>query len=389
MIIVNRLDDTILVSTKGRDYTTLFTQEKYDKLLAISAASEKLDNMEEYQAFVVTVENICQDNYKETMESFHPELHVNPVTKKHYLKLGNGKISSIEMPEAIVRRIQISVDKKIDINPVIKCWKRFLRNKKAGNKLFAERFAEYLDLVYVDPKKVKEAMDKGLSREQASDLAKTYEVKITTEGLIAAYKVSQEVDWKFAMVDGKITKVDRYAKTFNENTGEILGDERTDLKAEDRLFMPKIMGDRGDAFYCEGPNGFKEPGHFIKVGCVHRLPDWSYVNTDDTIDSVAGLHVGGLGYIAEWGGEIHEVLVDPMHIGAIPRYSGSKAIRVIQYFVYGTLVTLNHSIYRKSKYAELSDAEWAKIAQEIADKDAAATQEVAVKSEEREGLNTI
>ena len=50
-----------------------------------------------------------------------------------------------------------------------------------------------------------------------------------------------------------------------------------------------MMGTGGDAFYCEGANGFTNPGHFIKVGCTHRLSSWDEVNTNDNSTCVKGL----------------------------------------------------------------------------------------------------
>ena len=69
----------------------------------------------------------------------------------------------------------------------------------------------------------------------------------------------------------------RYKRTFNPDTGEIDSDGLPE-NVEDRLFEPSVMGSSGDAFYCEGPNGYANPQHFIKVGCTHRLEDWSQVN---------------------------------------------------------------------------------------------------------------
>lgn len=368
MIIVNRIGNMISVSVRDKEYGTVFSKEKFDRLMEISEESNVITSMGELEALEEEVKSLTKDNYKERVEAFHPEIFVNPITKEYFVKLSNGAIPNIPMPQVLVDRIEKSIEKEITVDPIIKNWKRFLRNKKASNKDFARRYAEYINLIYIDPKKKSELLDQGLSVEIANDMAKTYEVKITKEGLIACYKTSQEVEHKFVPdEDGNPKKVNRYEKKFDGDTGEILGDNREDLAAEQRLFMPKIMGNSGDAFYCEGPNGFEKPGHFIKVGCTHRLPDWSYVDTQDHVDCVKGLHVGGLGYIDQWGGEIHTVLVDPMHIGAIPDYSGSKAIRVLQYFVYGSLVTLNHSIYHSSEYAAKTDEEWAEVASKIAE----------------------
>ena len=124
-----------------------------------------------------------------------------------------------------------------------------------------------------------------------------------------------------------------------------------------------MMGSSGDAFYCEGPNGYAKPGHFIKVGCTHRLPDWSYVNTDDNRSCVKGLHFGGLQYINCYSGEIHNIFVDPMHIGAVPD-DNTGAIRCLQYFVHSSLAGVNGSIYHSSTYAAKTDQEWEEMRKE-------------------------
>jgi hypothetical protein len=90
---------------------------------------------------------------------------------------------------------------------------------------------------------------------------------------------------------------------------------------------------------------------------VHRLASWDQVNTDDCSSCVPGLHFGGLQYISNYGGEIHNVFVDPMHIGAIPDDS-TGAIRCLQYFVHSSLAGVNGSIYHSSKYAAMTDAQW-------------------------------
>lgn len=366
MIIVNRIGENIAVSCRDKEYNVMFSKEKFDTLLGISEASNSVKNMDELNELLEKVDALCKDDYKEKVEAFHPELFYTPHTHDYYLKLGD-KVSSVPIPEALVWRLEESMEKGIDVDPIIKFWKRALRNHKAKNQVFMNRLAEYVNTTYIDPKKVREYMDAGLGMELAEAKARTYEVKITQEGLIACYKTSNEHLEKYvADEDGNPKKVNRYTKKFNADTGEIEGDTRDEAKAEDRIFIPYVMGTSGDAFYCEGSNGYDKPGHFIKVGCTHRLPDWSYVDTNDNHSCVKGLHIGGLSYIASWNGaDIHTCFVDPMHIGAIPDYAGDKAIRVLQYFVYGSLVAIDHNIYHSSKYAEQTDGEWAEIAKEI------------------------
>lgn len=365
MIIVNRIGENITVSCRDKEFNVLYNADKFDELMKIGEASNKVTTLDELNTLLEKVESICKNDYKEKIEAFHPELYVQPATKQFYLKIGEV-VSSIAIPEPLVRRLEESVDKGIDISPIVKCWKRFLRNRKASEVSFATRFASYINMTYVNPAIVSEKMEAGLSEELAREAALTYEVKITQEGLIACYKTSNELETKFVSdEEGNPKEVSRFIKKFNEDTGEIEGDDRDDISAEQRTFIPYMMGNGGDAFYCEGPL-VNKLGHIIKIGHVHRLEDWSQVNCNDGTSCVKGLHLGGLSYIASWdGADIHTCFVDPMHIGAIPDYSGDKAIRVIQYFVYGSLVALNHSIYHSSNYAAKTDSQWVDVNAEI------------------------
>jgi hypothetical protein len=213
---------------------------------------------------------------------------------------------------------------------------------------------EFMNMEYVHPKLVEQFLEDGYSQEIAEDRARMYQVKITQEGLINGYKVSREVLHAYDSETGEV--VDRYKRTFNINTGEIES-EGLPEHVEDRLFEPAIMGNGGDAFYCESLSGDSTLGHHIKVGHVHRLPEWGMVNTDDSISCVPGLHVGGLNYINCYSGEIHNIFVDPMYVGAIPN-SVDGAIRCKEYFVHSSLAGVNGSIYHSSKYAAKTDEAW-------------------------------
>lgn len=374
MIIVNRIGNgkNISVTCKGKEFNVLHTPERFTALMEISEKSTQVASMDELNALLAEVEKICSNDLKEKVETFHPELTYEPNTEKYYLKL-NGRVSKIPLPKQLVWRIEQSMAKDISVDPIIKFWKRALRNKKASDANFMNRLAEYINMTFVDPAKKKEYMDAGLGAEIATEKATTYEVQITQEGLLAAYKTSNEHLVKYEENEkGEIVQVPRYAmkKVFDQDTGKIIEikDSRDLTPAEDRLFVPYVQGHSGDAFYCEGPktNDTNSLGHFIRVGHTHRLPDWSYVDTNDSHSCVKGLHIGGLSYIASWqGADIHTCFVDPMHIGAIPDYCGDKAIRVLQYFIYGSLVALNHNIYHSSQYASQTNDQWDAIAQEI------------------------
>ena len=296
------------------------------------------------------------------------------LTKDYFLTYGDDRISDIPIPESLVERIMASIDKNIDFMPIIKLWTRFLRNphlKKKGRD-FADRFAEFVNMKYVHPENRQIFLDKGIAEDVATELATVYQIKVTNEGLLNGYKVSREILHSYDPETGE--QVDRYKRTFNVDTGKIETDGLPEF-VEDRLFEPAVMGNSGDAFYC-GDN----KGHFIKVGQTHRLESWSQVNTNDDRSCVPGLHVGGLYYINGYCGEIHNIFVDPMHIGAIPN-STDGAIRCLQYFVHSSLAGVNGSMYHSSTYAELTDQQWEEMRKDILECNMRASDEL-LKSEE-------
>ena len=384
MITINVIENKICGSYGETPFTVDYSKELYESMLALVAASETVDSIEEYNSILEAFAPLCVVDYTKTIETQCEYIHVNKGTGEFFLK-HNGVVSTIPMPQALVDRIFDSIDKELDFIPLVKMWTRWLRNpilrrkmKQGWGQDFCTRFFNFVNMQYVHPKHRDDLMENhGLSEEAATKRATMYQMKITHEGLLNGYKVSREILHKFNPETGE--QEDRYKRTFNIDTGEIEG-EGLPEHVEDRLFEPAMMGSNGDAFYCEGPNGYANPGHFIKVGCTHRLDDWSKVNVNDTTSCVKGLHVGGLIYINCYSGEIHNIFVDPMHIGAVPDDTDG-AIRCKQYFVHSSLVGVNGSIYHSSSYAAMTDAEWdnmrAKAVEEKSDTKALCDKEVA------------
>ena len=364
MIVVNKMENVINISTNNEEYSIPYCDIKFAQLMKISEKAQEVSSMEDYKLLLEDLEIVLKKGEEEKAESFHPDIYRCPKTNRYFLKIAKGVISSVPMPKPLVRRLEESIDKKIDVSPLLKCWVRFLRNKKAKNENFANRFFNYIDMKYEHPKIRQEKLDAGYSEEVAKKMAEVFQVKITNEGLINCYKVSSEVDWTYkADEEGNPVRKPLYEKTFDPVTGEVTGDSREGLTAEERTFIPAIMSTSGDPFYCEGGLVNKQ-GHIIKVGHVHRLPSWSYVNCNDNTSCVPGLHVGGLHYIAYITGEIHNVFVDPMHIGAIPN-DDTGAMRVLQYFVHSSMTAVNGAIYHSSKYAEKTEEDWEDMKSEI------------------------
>jgi hypothetical protein len=371
MISINVIDGRISGSYGDKTFSVDFNKEIYNQMLSLQAQAESAASIEEYQTILKAFEPFTVQDYTKTIQDKCEFIHVNKSTGEFFLQ-HNGVVSSIPMPAALVARIYESMDKGLDFMPLVKMWTRWLRNpvlrtkmKKGWGREFCERFFNYINLEYVHPKLKEELMEEhGLSEEVAERRATMYQMKITKEGLLNGYKVSEEVLTKYEEgEDGEAIEVPRYKRTFNVDTGEIESDGLPE-HVEDRLFIPAVMGKGGDAFFCEGTNGYAKPCHFIKVGCTHRLPDWSYVNTNDRRSCVPGLHFGGLEYINMIGGEIHNIFVDPMHIGAVPD-DETGAARCLQYFVHSSLAGVNGSIYHSSTYAAKTDAEWEEMRQKI------------------------
>ena len=372
MININLIEENISVSIGEDFYVIPHNAASMKRLSDLAAQANFAKTYEDYEIYVQEITALVEENGIDSsalIQSKCDHIVQDPLTKEFFLTYGDDKISTMPMPQSLVDRIMDSIDKNIDFLPVIKLWTRFLRNPllKEKGADFAERFADFVNMRYVHPASKEVYLEKGLAEDVAIELATVYQIKITNEGLLNGYKVSRELLHSFDIETGE--KVDRYKRTFNVDTGEIES-EGLPQYIEDRVFEPAVMGNGGDAFYC-GDN----KGHHIKVGQTHSLESWDQVNTNDNATCVPGLHIGGLRYIAWYAGEIHNVFVDPMHIGAIPD-SEDGAIRCLEYFVHSSLAGVNGSMYHSSTYAAMTDAQWGILRLEIMTDNLAKIQEL-------------
>ena len=382
MISLNVIDGNIVGSYGETPFSVTYNEELYKQMQELAKKADRAETIAELQGIMDTFEGLAVEDYTKLIQDKCEHIFVNKATGEFFLKTGDV-ISNIPMPSALVERIYESMDMGLDFMPLIKMWTRWLRNPILWKKMhagtgveFSERFFNFINLKYVHPVLYKELVEeKGLSGDVAIKKATMYQMKITKEGLLNGYKVSSEILHKFDAETGEM--VDRYKRTFNVDTGEIESEGLPEF-VEDRLFQPAIMGDGGDPFYCEGPNGYSKPGHFIKVGCVHRLASWDQVNTNDYQSCVPGLHFGGLEYINRISGEIHNIFVDPMHIGAVPD-DNTGAIRCLQYFVHSSLAGVNGSIYHSSTYAAMTDSQWATARKEAVEKSSSRIEDIKAK----------
>lgn len=359
MITVNKLKDSITGSANGKNFGVKFTQEKYDKMLSLAKKANEADSMKDLQDILADFEPFMHDGYKQTVETACPNMLVNEETGKFYLKTTDGTvISSKPLPQALVDRILISVEKGIDFLPIIKFWTRFLRNPNYSDAK-AKKLANYVAKTTVDHELKAELELKGVAPDVATERATVYQTPITQEGMLVTYKYSKEINTKFDAKDGKV--VPRYTTTYDVDEGTPHTETPDDV--EDRLFEPAFAGQNYDPFLCYFLEDKLKPGkpkHFIRVGRVHELEKWDQVNCNDNMSAVKGLHVGNRDYIAGYGGDgrvMHDIFIDPMDIGAITD-DGSGALRVRRYYVYRSNAGINRSIYHSSRYAKMTDLEW-------------------------------
>jgi len=360
MISVNRLEDQITGTVNGTPYSVTFHEENYHLMKVIAEEASKVSTQEEMKALVEKFTPYTKETYKEQIETASPHIFVNPKTGKHYLKLGD-KISKTALPKVFVEKLLKSVEKGIDIEPLVKCWGRYLRPVKGRppySTQRAEAFANYISALYVDQTIVEDLVtNQGFSREIAEKKATTTQVAITQEGLLVCYKVSREITTKFVAEEDQsgVKQVARYKMNVDPDTGLVTYD--TPDHAEDRLFEPAIQGKSGDAFACIG-NGHNSVGHFIRVGCRHELDSWDKVGPP----MGPGLHCGGLNYIKHYqtaGTVTHNIFVDPSDIHTVNATNNQDgAMTVRRYFVHSSFAGPNKGIYHSSEYAKLGDEEY-------------------------------
>jgi hypothetical protein len=361
MVNINLVGDNISVAI-GEDFHVIpFNEATINALTGMALEANYAQDRTAYEAVTARILKLIEDNGIDSgrlIQSKCDYIIQDALTREYFLTYDHDRITDIPMPQSLVDRIMTSIDKGADFMPVIKLWTRFLRNPfvKEKGRDFVDRFADFVNMKYIHPGNKQIFSDKGLADDVATELATVYQIKITNEGLLNGYKVSREILHKYDAETGE--EVPRYQRTFNVDTGDIDSEGFPEF-VEDRLFEPAVMGSGGDKFYC-GDN----LGHFIKVGQTHRLESWDQVDTNDNRSCVKGLHIGGLYYIAWYTGEIHNIFVDPMHIGAIPD-SDDGAIRCLQYFVHSSLAGVNGSMYHSSTYAEMTDQQWEEMRKEI------------------------
>lgn len=291
----------VINGTLGEDsFSVLYSEDLFKDLMGLQEVSESVEKIDDLKALIEQAKKMIDGSKAEMESTKNPYLFLNPKTKFYHLKY-NNVINDMPIPQILVDRILLSMDKGLDYMPVIKMMARVLRNPKVlnGNMNFLQRFANYVDIKVVNPELQTSLMEeKGFSYDVAEEMAKMYSIQITKEGMLLCYKVSSEINWKWEFdKDGNKVKTDLYPKkkSIDPISGLITTEEPDMPNAEERLFEPAVMHQTGDPFYClpkdfDGDFSKFKSAHLIKVGCIISHDSWDKVDTDDYHSCVEGLH---------------------------------------------------------------------------------------------------
>lgn len=356
MITFRKLEKLIVGTAEGKPFNLPRTEDN------IKALEELKVNDGSYK----DVMKIVDGSYKTEVASTNKYLTFNPMTNEYFLTLDN-KRSKHPIPEKLVEFIETSYDKDIDFMPVVKAWARLLANPRY-NKAMGDYFEQYISTLYVDHEMKQKLMDEHEMSAEAATAAATYQdIAITSEGLLATYKVADLVTWMYEMVwdeeageagefiKKKKNRLAPKAPVLDPTTGEVVeegGWEKPEFK-EDLVFTPAIYKS-GDKFFSNNKLGYE----YI-IGQIQSLPVNAKRNLKNTFGG-GGLYSGGLGYIETYRNEGTHVLtcfVNPSDI--LSFQDEGQAFRtdaLMPNNVWDEADSKLRGMYHSSTYAELSDA---------------------------------
>ena len=355
MITFRKLSDTIVGTINGKP----FNIPKSDEMINLLTEVQKDPSDEN----IATLWNTIEGARHTIIAGSNKYLIYSPASKKYYLTL-DGKVSKYPIPDSLVEFIEESYDKDIDFMPVIKAWeaKNIIVMKRGCNTDMIEYFEAYLNTEYLDKEEYNRLItEKELEEGYARGLATYQDIAITQEGLLATYKVAEQVTWAYEMVeqeDGTFEKVqkDRYKKIpskVDDVTGDVLTEESF-VKPESKeefVFTPAIYT-HGDKFF----SGNKL-GYIYEVGKMQYLPKDAKRNLNNTFGG-GGLYIGGLRYVEGYrnhGTHVLTCFVNPRDI--ISFQSEGHAIRVdalMPYNIWDEDAPLKGK-YHSSEYGKTSE----------------------------------
>ena len=394
MITFNVSDDVITGSAGDTVFSVPYSPERYEAMKALYNDFQNASRMDEAKDIITKFQALTHYSLEEMSATENEQIIFNQKTGTYHLNI-KGYAHPVPMPQNLVDYILESTEKGIPVDPIIKFWMRLLRNPNIRKDdpdavaQFCHSVVEYVTRKFVSPVLKQSLLDQGFSEEVATERATVRQTPFTMEGLISTKKVVTPL-WdrmrkKYILdSEGKKQRVFREGvQSINEDTGEI---KFTDPSvAEDFVFEPFIMGDRGDAFTC-GDEGL---GHIIKVGKEMALERWDQVNTSPSAVGVKGIHTGNQDYINGYERENTFTLncfVDPAEIGVVAAYDNVLRVKSLLPHSIKDREIDNRNLYHSSMYAARKDEEWDSIQQELVDEYTKSEEEYVKASQDRRAM---
>ncbi len=248
MISINVIGEMVSGSYGNTPYSRRYEKDIYEQMVKLADQAEQAATVEEYNKILAEFSLLTAEDLRSRhhIADIAGDIYISKdAAGRYFMELTDGYLLDTPMPESLVDRILDSFDTGTDTAPLAKLWLRWLRNpilrkksKEGKGDDFSRRFFEFIDMKYVHPTLKKVLMEEhGLREELATERATMYQVKITKEGLVNAFKVSKEIMTKYDTETGE--EVPRYQRTFNPDTGEIDNDGKPE-HVEDRLFEPSV-----------------------------------------------------------------------------------------------------------------------------------------------------
>lgn len=344
---LNKTKTTISGSVNFKNYSFDYDESTYKLLRDYEDQIYNAETAEDEKQLLTDVEELIVALIDDNKKNAEIDKRLVFNDGKYYLKAPNGAISLQEIPNSLVELLVSARQEGLDIDPYIKCWTLFLQNPNF-TPAKAELFGNYLAAKFVDTDVYAKLIEEGYSEDRAKALSTYNEVSISRSGLLLTYKYVDLVEGSY------------------EDALNAFGDAPT-RHAEDFKFLPPVMRTNGDKVLVLG-----ELTHNVRVGAIHELPGWGYVNCNDHQSCVKGLHLGSQTYIRCFGGRtsfLLNCLASPSDIGAIVQGYGEDqgALRMLRYYPVSVNIAPNKGRYHESTLLDKCEADWSELRQKVID----------------------
>lgn len=293
---------------------------------ACTQSPDHIDSKDCEDGFYPTPDCEClQDAYEEMIQVLEPykRYAVEGILERD--NAGNYFLGGYNtpIPEAMAELIKEYYEDDLDISPLVEFWKKALLNPD-------ER-----------------------ARQDLFDFISEYGITITDNGYMILYKAVTTKNRR--VPDDDLAQVVGGQWLKKQNAGVDPSDYYVFQNEEGEYFVSSedwnetMVGNLDDLF--DNRNKLSKEGEMVmtdkhtqtfeyNLGEAHSMPR-EECNSDPAIGCSQGLHVGSYDYVSSFGHSpsrdvIQAVLVNPMHVVAIPNHDNSK-IRTCEFFSYGIM----------------------------------------------------